>query len=77
MWNTPIAERLSKIPRLYETEHIPLYAEWGYISLSELKSIKVGGWLEIDCELEEFWCVRKASEIEKIRKAHGWKKTND
>jgi hypothetical protein len=37
----------------------------------------VGGWLEIDCELEEFWLVRKASEIEKIRKAHGWKKTND
>ena len=115
MWNTPIAERLSKIPRLYETEHIPLQeklihlhffigscdwyvaecdgedlfwgfailnddfqnAEWGYISLSELKSIKVGGWLEIDCELEELWKVRKASEIEKSRKAHGWKKTND
>ena len=115
MWNTPIAERLSKIPRLYETEHIPLQeklihlhffigscdwyiaefdgedifwgfailnddfqnAEWGYISLSELKSIKVDGWLEIDCELEELWCVRKASEIEKIRKAHGWKKTSD
>jgi hypothetical protein len=115
MWNTPIAERLSKIPRLYETEHIALEdkfihlhffiggcdwyvaefdgedlfwgfailnndfqnAEWGYISFSELKSIKVGGWLEIDCELEDFWRVRKASEIEKIRKAHGWKKTND
>ena len=52
-------------------------AEWGYISFSELKSIKVGGWLEIDCELEEFWKVRKASEIEKIRKAHRWEKTND
>jgi hypothetical protein len=115
MWNTPTADRLSRIPKLYETEHIPLQdkliylhffiggcdwyvaefdgedifwgfailnddfqnAEWGYISLSELKSIKVGGWLEIDCELEEFWKVRKASEIEKIRKAHGWKKTND
>jgi hypothetical protein len=24
-------------------------------------------WLEVDCELEEFWKVRKASEIEKIR----------
>lgn len=24
MWNTPSRERLSKIPRLYETEHIPL-----------------------------------------------------
>jgi hypothetical protein len=115
MWNTPTADRLSKIPKLYETEHIPLQeklihlhffiggcdwyvaeydgedifwgfailnddfqnAEWGYISLSELKSVKVGGWLEIDCELEEFWKVRKASAIEKIRKAHGWKKTND
>ena len=115
MWNTPSKDRLSRIPRLYETEHIPLQeklihlhffiggcdwyvaeydgedlfwgfvilnddfqnAEWGYISLSELKSIKVDGWLEIDCELEELWCVRKASEIEKIRKAHGWKKTSD
>jgi hypothetical protein len=114
MWNTPTEDRLSKIPRLYETEQIPLQeklihlhffiggcdwyisefdgedlfwgfailnddfqnAEWGYISLSELKSIKVGGWLEVDCELEEFWKVRKASEIEKIRKAHGWKKTS-
>jgi hypothetical protein len=115
MWNTLTEDRLSRIPKLYETEHIPLQeklihlhffiggcdwyiaefdgedlfwgfailnddfqnAEWGYISFSELKSIKVGGWLEIDCELEEFWCVRKACEIEKIRKAHGWKKTND
>ena len=114
MWNTPTEDRLSRIPRLYETEHIPLQeklihlhffiggcdwyvaeydgedlfwgfailnddfqnAEWGYISLSELKSVKVGGWLEIDCVLEEFWKVRKASEIEKIRKAHGWKKTS-
>lgn len=115
MWNTPAEDRLSKIPRLYETEHTPLQekliylhffiggcdwyvaeydgedlfwgfailnddfqnAEWGCISFSELKSVKVGGWLEVDCELEEFWCVRKASEIEKISKAHGWKKTND
>ena len=42
-------------------------AEWGYISFRELKEIKVKGWLEIDCELEEYWKVRKASEIEKIR----------
>ena len=115
MWNTPTEDRLSRIPKLYETEHVPLQeklihlhffigscdwyvaeydgedifwgiailnhdfqnAEWGYISFNELKSIRVGGWLEIDCELEEFWKVRKASEIEKIRKAHGWKKTND
>ena len=115
MWNTPTEDRLSRIPRLYETEHIPSQeklihlhffiggcdwyvaeydgedifwgfailnddfqnAEWGYISLSELKSVKVGGWLEIDCELEEFWQVQKASEIEKIMRAHGWEKTND
>ena len=115
MWNTPSEDRLSKIPKLYETEIIPLQdkliylhffiggcdwyiaeydredlfwgfailnddfqnAEWGYISFSELKSIKVGGWLEIDCELEEFWQVRKASEIEKIRKAHGWANIGD
>ena len=114
MWNTPTEDRLSRIPRLYETEHIPLQeklihlhffiggcdwyiaefdgedlfwgfailnddfqnAEWGYISFSELKSIRVDDWLEIDCELEEFWKIRKASEIEKIRKAHGWKKTS-
>jgi len=112
MWNTPTEDRLSRIPRLYETEHIPLQdkliylhffiggcdwyvaefdgedifwgfailnddfqnAEWGYISFNELKSIRVGGWLEIDCELEELWCVRKASEIGKIRKAYGWRK---
>jgi len=47
-------------------------AEWGYISFAELKSIKVKGWLEVDCETEEAWEVRKASEIEKIRKAQGW-----
>ena len=115
MWNTPTEDRLSRIPRLYETEHIRLQdklihlhffiggcdwyvaeydgedlfwgfailnddlqnAEWGYISFSELKSIRVDGWLEIDCELGEFWQVTKASEIEKIRKAHGWEKTDD
>lgn len=105
MWNTPTQERLAKIPRLYETEHIPLRdkmihlhffiggcdwyiaeydgddlfwgyailnndhlcAEWGYISFKELKSINIQGWLEIDCELEEYWQIRKASEIERIR----------
>ncbi len=104
MWNTPSKERLEKIPKLYETEHIPLKdkliylhffigdcdwyiaeydgddlfwgyailnndhecAEWGYISFSELKEIRVG-FLEIDCELEEYWQVRKASEIPRIR----------
>ena len=36
-------------------------AEWGYISFSELKSIKLDGWLEIECELEEFWQVKRAT----------------
>lgn len=43
------------------------YAEWGYFSLSEMEDIKVQGWLEIDCELEEIWRIRKASEIENIK----------
>ena len=41
-------------------------AEWGYISLKELKSIKIH-FLEVDCELEEYWQVRPASRIEKIK----------
>ena len=110
MWNVPTKERLAKIPKLYQTENIPLKdkliylhffisgcdwyisefdgedlfwgfavlnndfhnAEWGYISFSELKAIRIQGWLEIDCELEEFWQVRKASEIDKVSIAHGW-----
>lgn len=104
MWNTPSKERLAKIPRLYETEGIPLKdkqihlhffigncdwyiaeydgedlffgfailngdhlnSEWGYISLRELRSINFNG-LEIDCEKEEFWQVRGASEIPYIK----------
>jgi hypothetical protein len=41
-------------------------AEWGYISFSELKAIKIIGWLEVDCESEQSWRVRKASEVNKI-----------
>ena len=105
MWSEPNKKRLSKIPKLYETEQVPLKdkliylhffiggcdwyiaeydgddlfwgyailngdymnAEWGYISFSEMKAIKVQGWLEIDCELEDLWQVRKAGEIEKIK----------
>ncbi len=104
MWNEPSKERLAKIPKLYETENVPLSdkliylhfflagsdwyiteydgddlfwgyailndyanAEWGYISFSELKAIKVAGWLEVDCETEESWKIRKASEVKKIR----------
>jgi hypothetical protein len=103
MWNTPSKERLDLIPRLYETEHIPLAekiiylhffiggcdwyiaeydgedlffgyanlnddqnAEWGYFSFSELKSINIGG-IEIDCELEQFWQPKPASEIPRIK----------
>lgn len=81
MWNIPSQEILDKIPRLYETENIPLEnkqiylhffignchwyiaeydgediffgyailngdlqnAEWGYISFSELREIKIYG----------------------------------
>jgi len=46
-----------------------LNAEWGYISFTELKSIRIN-FLEIDCELN--WKIRKASEIEKICNAQGW-----
>ena len=104
MWNIPNKRRLAKIPRLYETEHIPLKekliylhfflagsdwfaaeyngrdlfwgfvilnqdfinSEWGYFSFKELKQIKVGPY-EIDCELEENWKIRPASEIDKIK----------
>ena len=115
MWNVPTRQRLSRIPRLYETEDVPLEdkpvclhffiagcdwyiaeydgehlfwgfailnndlqnAEWGYVSFSELKSIRIQGWLEIDCELEEFWQVKRAIEIDKIRIAQGWLKENN
>ena len=115
MWSEPTKERLSKIPKLYETEKVPLkdkliylhffiggcdwyiaefdgkdmfwgfailnsdyqMAEWGYVSFRELKSIKVDGWLEIDCEIEECWQVKRAIEIDKIRIAQGWLKENN
>ena len=115
MWNELTRERLSKLPRLYETENVPLkeklvhlhffiagcdwyicetdgkdlmwgfcilnndydMAEWGYVSLSELREIKVSGWLEVDCELEAFWEVKEAKKIDKIRIANGWTDTED
>jgi hypothetical protein len=40
-------------------------AEWGYISFRELKEIKIG-WMEIDCETEDIWQIKKASEIPDI-----------
>lgn len=103
MWNIPTKERLDKIPRLYETEDIPVAdkiiylhffiggcdwyiakydgedtfwgyanlnddqnAEWGYVSFSELKEVNAQGF-EVDCEKEEFWTIKKASEIEGIK----------
>ena len=46
-------------------------AEWGYMSFNELKEIKISSaGIEIDCEVN--WKVRKAIEIDKIRKAQGW-----
>ena len=42
-----------------------LNAEWGYISFSELKEIKVQRCLEIDNDL--YWEPKKASEVEKIQ----------
>ena len=103
MWNIPSKERLIKIPKLYETEKIPLdqkliylhyfiggsdwyiaeydgddiffgyailngdidCAEWGYVSFAELKEIKVG-FVEVDCELEDYWDVKIFSEIENL-----------
>ena len=96
MWNEPTKERLAKVPKLYETEHIATkdkeihlhffiagsdwyicetdgeemmfgfcilnndfeMAEWGYVSLSELRNVKIQGWLEVDCELESVWKVK-------------------
>jgi hypothetical protein len=109
MWNTPTKEELALIPRLYETENIPLkdkiihlhffiaecdwyvcefngrylfwgyailngdyeMAEWGFISFSELRELSVCG-IEVDCELEEYFSVRKASAIDEICKGNGW-----
>jgi len=41
-------------------------AEWGYVSFRELKDINING-IEIDCELEEYWQIKKASEIANIK----------
>ena len=42
-------------------------SEWGYFYFSELKSININGF-EIDCDL--YWEVRKASDVDKIRKGN-------
>ena len=51
-------------------------AEWGYFSLSEMRSIKISVFLEIDCELEEYWQVRQACLINDICLAQGWPMPN-
>jgi hypothetical protein len=109
MWNIPTQQRLDQIPKLYETENIPLIdkfiylhfflgscdwyvcefdgqdtfwgfvilngclqsAEWGYFTFSELKSIRVYGGTEVDCE-QEHWRIRPAFQVDKIRHAQGW-----
>ena len=48
-----------------------LNAEWGYFTLSELQSVQIHG-VEIDCELEDIWQTKRASEIDKICQARGW-----
>jgi len=104
MWNEPTPVKLAKLPKLYETEKVPLkdkpiyihffigdcnwsvsvserdgedlffgyaimgnpaFAEWGYISFTELKQIRIPPGIEVDCEY--FDLPLKASEIEEIR----------
>jgi len=48
-------------------------AEWGYVSFKELIELKIDGMLEVDCEHEDFWKVKKACEVERIRKAMKWR----
>jgi len=107
MWNEPTKEELDRLPRLYQTEDLPLaekliqmhfflggcdwwiaefdgedlffgyavlngdwqLAEWGYISLSELKSIKVGPGIEVDRDL--FWEPKPAKDIPAIASSLG------
>ena len=39
-------------------------AEWGYISLNELKNISVGPGIEVDTD--KYWKIKPVKEIEKI-----------
>lgn len=49
-------------------------AEWGYISLKELKSILVPPGIEVDFDLH--WQKRPASQIDKICKGMRWKQSD-
>ncbi len=46
-------------------------AEWGFISFSDLKAIKVNGIYEV--EYDEYWSIRPAGEVKLICAAQGWK----
>ena len=48
-------------------------AEWGYVSFSELKSISIA-FCEIDNDIH--WKVCKASKIQKICEAQGWRQAS-
>lgn len=101
---TPSQKRLDAIPKLYETENIPIAeknvhlhffiagcdwyiveydgedlffgfailnndlqnAEWGYISFQELKDLKLNGMFEVECEVETWFPVQKAGNIQNI-----------
>ncbi len=107
MWNEPSKEELNRLPRLYETENLPLaekpigmhfflagcdwwisefdgedlffgYAvlngdeemgEWGSISLTELKSLKIGPGIEVDRDLH--WKIKQAKDIPAIARSLG------
>lgn len=102
MWNPPTSEALSQLPRLYQTENVPVEdkiihlhfflggcdwyiaeydgqdlmfgfailnndtqnAEWGYVSLAELKETSVGG-IEVDRDI--YWRPKQAKDIDRIR----------
>jgi len=46
-------------------------AEWGYVSLDELKSVRTTNGMEVDRDCH--WKPTKASKIEKIATANDWK----
>ena len=45
-------------------------AEWGYVSFSDLKAIKVNGIFEV--EHDEYWKDRPAREVKLICETQGW-----
>lgn len=45
-------------------------AEWGYFAYDELRSIRIGGGIEIDRDLH--WRVRPARDVERIARGMEW-----